>query len=202
MKSLRILLAFVALLGFQFVRAQDARTYFKLGFEQYQSKNYQAAENLFSKGLALDDKDAKAWQYYGETLEANKALLRARRAYVHATTLMQDGLPKTTLENKVKSLKPSIFPGEICRDLVEKVSPDLLKKMAAEIADWPEIVGSRITYKTDKNPDYPVTTTSVPCGDIYLYKTTIVEGGAGQILSVLCLGTLKLLWQEFSRIHL
>lgn len=145
--------------------ATSARELFRKGFDQYKARQFGAAEKLFEQGLAVDEEDATAWEYYGNCLMSRSKKAKARKAYVRAASLLSEGEVKAAVDAKITALSPSILPGENCRDLVERLDPDIVQKLINKIPEHPSVRTGTFNYSSGVGTWKETTEL---CGSVYL----------------------------------
>jgi tetratricopeptide (TPR) repeat protein len=153
-------------------QAQTSRELFRDGFVAYQKQDYKLASDLFEKGLKSDPSDVKAWQYYGNSLLEIGKKREARQALKNASDRALNSEEKASLQKKYQSLSLSIFPGENCRDLVQTIDPDLIKKIMASSPELPKVFTGNYEYSLSLSS---VKLKTELCGDIYFLSHYQVE---------------------------
>ncbi|WP_428423112.1 tetratricopeptide repeat protein [Methylibium sp.] len=150
-------------------RMAIARDLFRQGFDSYKNKNYTDSIRLFKEGLIIDPSDATAWIYYGHGLLALSQRISARNAYRKAESLLPASNVKAALRARIESIKPSIAPGDNCRDQVERLDPTFVANLVSKLQDIPVIKNITLRYiNPTTNTNWDVTRET--CGDFYLLE--------------------------------
>jgi hypothetical protein len=155
-------------------QTSSARDSFRQAFELAQKGENAAALLLYEQGLALDGKDATAWQFYGDSLLKLEKRSAARQAYRRSAILHTDASKKAIAQSRADAVKLSVYPGQQCEAAVTaSIDPSLLTQFLPLVTDTIDV---EVDFKVilPENNIVRGTAEITQCGDIY--QVTKVKG--------------------------